>query len=77
MKRNVAFLLVLLAGVGAILVSERREQNTHVSANAVLNVAADVQRDLTRAPMRLTRLSDEEGFASATSLQQTISRMGH
>jgi len=60
MKRNVAFLLVLLAGVGAILVSERREQNTHVSANAVLNVAADVQRGLTRAPMRLTRLSDEE-----------------
>jgi predicted Zn-dependent protease len=60
MRRLAAFFMVVLIGVGALFFSERREQNTHVSANAVLEVAADVQRDLTRAPMRLTRLTDEE-----------------
>jgi len=40
----------------------RSAENSHdaVSANAVLDAAADLQRDLTRAPMQLTRLSDEE-----------------
>jgi predicted Zn-dependent protease len=76
MKRNIAFLVVLLVGVGAIFVSERREQNTHVSANAVLNVAADVQRDLTRAPMRLTRLSDEEEIRVGNELAANYLQSG-
>lgn len=76
MKRNIAFLIVLLVGVVAIFVSERREQNAHVSANAVLNVAADVQRDLTRAPMRLTRLSDEEEIRVGNELAANYLQSG-
>jgi beta-barrel assembly-enhancing protease len=60
MKRLVAFLMVFLAGLTALYFSERRHESTSVSPNAVLAIAADTQRDLSRAPMRLTRLSDQE-----------------
>ena len=54
MKRAFAFLVVLLMGLTALYFSERRRNSTPVSANAILEIAADAQRDLTRAPMRLT-----------------------
>jgi predicted Zn-dependent protease len=60
MKSISAFVAVLLICLGALFFSERRAQNASVSPNAVLNAAADVQRDVTRIPMRFTRLSDAE-----------------
>lgn len=60
MKRALAFMSVLLVCLGALFLSERNEEARGVSPNAVLNAAADVQRDLTRLPMRFTRLSDAE-----------------
>jgi beta-barrel assembly-enhancing protease len=60
MKRAAAFFAVLLIGVTALYFSQRRAESTPVTANAVVAIAADAQRDLTRAPMRLTRLSDNE-----------------
>jgi predicted Zn-dependent protease len=70
MKRIGAFVAVLLVGVSAIYFTERRHDSTPVSANAVVQVAADAQRDLTRLPMRLTRLSDEEEIAIGKELAQ-------
>lgn len=60
MKRAAAFLVVLIVGVTALFFSQRRRESTPVSANAVVAIAADAERDLARAPMRLTRMSDEE-----------------
>src|SRR5215470_5799648 len=60
MKRLVAFMIVLLVGLTALFFSERRQNSTPVSANAILEIAAHAQRDLARAPMRLTRLSDDQ-----------------
>jgi len=60
MKHVAIFLAVLLVALSALYFSERRHDPTPVSANAVIAVAADAQRDLTRVPMRLTRLSDSE-----------------
>jgi len=60
MKRLLLFLCVLLLCVGALYLSERQSQSDHVSPNAVLGAAADVQRDLTRLPMRISRLPDAE-----------------
>jgi len=60
MKRAIAFLIVLCVALAALYFSERNQDKSHVSPNAVLEMAADVQRDVTRAPMRFTRLSDEE-----------------
>jgi len=68
MKRAVAFLIVLLVGIAGIYFSQRRHDSTPVSANAVVAMAADAQRDLTRAPMRLTRLSDDEEIALGKEL---------
>ena len=44
-----------------------------MSANSVVEVAADAQRDLTRLPMRLTRLSDAEEIAVGNELAQQYS----
>jgi predicted Zn-dependent protease len=68
MKRALAFFLVLGCGLAALYYSQRRREPTPVSANAVVDVAADVQRDLTRAPMRFTRLSDDEEVAIGNEL---------
>src|SRR6266496_2802103 len=68
MKRAIAFLIVLLAGVAGLYFSQRQHDPTPVSANAIVAMAADAQRDLSRAPMRLTRLSDEEEIAVGKEL---------
>ena len=62
MKRSVVFVvffLILGFAVAGLYWSQRRPKSSPVSANAILNMAADAQRDLSRVPMRLTRLSDE------------------
>ena len=60
MKRAAAFLIVLGVALTALYFGERRREKNSVSPNAVLEVAADVQRDISRAPMRFTRLSDQD-----------------
>ena len=70
MKRAIAFLVVLLVGVTGLYFSQRRHDATPVSANAIVAMAADAQRDLSRAPMRLTRLSDDEEIAVGKELSQ-------
>jgi len=76
MKRAIAFVVVLLVSVAALYFSLRRHEPTPVSANALVAVAADAQRDLTRAPMRLTRLSDEEEIAVGKELAAEYSVLG-
>lgn len=73
MKSAVAFIVVLLVAVTALYFSQRRRDTTPVSANAVVAIAADAQRDLARAPMRLTRLSDNEEIAVGKELAQQYS----
>jgi len=59
-KRILGFVAVLLVALGCLYVAERRPRHDTVSPNAIVDVAADWQRDLTRAPMHVTRLPDEE-----------------
>jgi predicted Zn-dependent protease len=70
MKRTAAFLVVLVIGVAALYQSQRRREATPVSANAVVEIAADAQRDLSRVPMRFTRLSDDEEIAIGEQLAE-------
>ena len=60
MKRILALAAVLLVAVGALYLAQRHTRHDAVSANAVVDVVADWQRDVTRVPMRLTRISDAE-----------------
>jgi len=73
MKRIGVFIGVLLVAVSAIYFSERRHDSTPVSANAIVEVAADAQRDLSRVPMRFTRLSNEEEIAVGNELAEQYS----
>jgi predicted Zn-dependent protease len=71
MKRSVVFLiffLILGFALAGLYWSQRRPKSTPVSANAILNIAADAQRDLSRVPMNLTRLSDEQEIAIGKEL---------
>jgi predicted Zn-dependent protease len=73
MKRAIVFLIVLGVALAALYFSERRRDRSPVSPNAVLEMAADVQRDITRAPMRFTRLSDEEEIKIGNELAERYS----
>jgi predicted Zn-dependent protease len=59
MKRLLVLIVILLVSAGAIYLAQRSRRNDAVSPDAVLDAAAKIERDLSRAPMRLTRLSDE------------------
>ena len=73
MRRMAIFVVVLAVGVTALYFSQRRHDSTPVSANAVVEVVADAQRDLSRVPMRLTRLSDDEEIAIGNQLADQYS----
>lgn len=73
MRRLAIFGVVLAVGVSALYFSQRRHDSTPVSANAVVEVVADAQRDLSRVPMRLTRLSNDEEIAIGNQLADQYS----
>jgi predicted Zn-dependent protease len=71
MKRSVVFVvffLILGFALAGLYWSQRRPKSNPVSANAILNMAADAQRDLSRIPMQFTRLSDEQEIAIGREL---------
>jgi len=71
MKRSVvfvAFFAILGVALVALYWSLRRPKAASVSPNAVLNMAADAQRDLSRIPMHFTRLSDDQEIAIGKEL---------
>ena len=73
MKRAIVFIIffaVLGVALAGLYWSQRRAKSPPVSANAILNLAADTQRDLTRIPMHFTRLSDEQEIAIGRELSE-------
>jgi predicted Zn-dependent protease len=71
MKRPVVFVvffLILGFALAGLYWSQRRRKSTPVSANAILNMTADAQRDITRIPMHFTRVSDEREIAIGRQL---------
>jgi len=70
MKRIVALAAVLLVAAAALYLAQRRAHRDAVSANAVVDTAADWQRDLTRAPMHVTRISDAQEIQIGDGLAQ-------
>jgi predicted Zn-dependent protease len=60
MKRRLFLGGVLLAGLGALVLAELRQADAPASPRALLNFIADVQREVSRVPMRVTRLPDAE-----------------
>ena len=70
MKRGLIFGAVLLLGVGALWLSERRKAEAPVSPDPILYLIADTERELSRVPARATRLSDAEEIRIGDELAQ-------
>ena len=70
MKRILSLLIILLTTGAALYFAQHREARDAVSANAVVDVAADLQRDVTRVPMRVTRLSNADEVRIGNELAQ-------
>jgi predicted Zn-dependent protease len=60
MRLKIILGVVLALAAGALIVSERRAVKAEVSPAPVLYFVADTERELTRVPVSLTRLSDTE-----------------
>ena len=60
MKRAFGFVAILLVALGCLYFAQRHPRHDAVSPNAIVDVAADWQHDLTRAPMHVTRIPDDE-----------------
>lgn len=60
MKRTLIFASLVVAAAAALYLSQRTPHPTPATANAVLNMVADAQRDISRIPMHMTRISDED-----------------
>jgi beta-barrel assembly-enhancing protease len=69
-KRAFALAVVLLVAIGALYLAQHRSRHDAVSTDALVDVAADWQRDVTRVPMRLTRISDSEEMQIGNQLAQ-------
>jgi predicted Zn-dependent protease len=71
MKRSVVFVvffLILGTALAGIYWSARRTKSSRVSSNAILQMTADAQRDISRGPMHLTRISDAREIAIGDDL---------
>jgi predicted Zn-dependent protease len=63
MKRRVAFTGIVLLGFAALFLSENRKVDAQPSASALLFLIGDTEQELTRMPVRFTRMSDSEEIA--------------
>ena len=60
MKRWAALVIVIAASIAALVLVQRRKVESPVGPQAVLNAIAESERDATRVPARLTRMSDDD-----------------
>ncbi|MBW8869255.1 MAG: hypothetical protein JF563_00480, partial [Acidobacteriales bacterium] len=63
MKHWIVIAGILLAGVAAIIVTERRKVDVPPGPAAVLYLVADTEQELTRMPVHFTRMSDADEIA--------------
>ena len=70
MKRILALVAILLIAGGALYFAQLLRRHDVMSVNAVVDSAADWQRDLTRAPMHFTRISDDQETRIGDELAQ-------
>jgi hypothetical protein len=59
MKRLPILQAILAVSAVSLYLAQRSKRHDAISPDAVLDAAAEIQRDISRAPMHLTRLSDE------------------
>lgn len=73
MRRLLGLAVILAAAVAVLYYSQHRKPKSHVGAQGVLNAMADTQREISRIPARLTRLSDTEEIRIGDAMAQSSS----
>lgn len=68
MKRWILLGTILVLGLAAIIISERRKVDSGASASAILYLVGDTEHELTRMPVRFTRMSDEDEIRAGDEL---------
>ncbi len=80
MKRLVGLLVILAMGIAALFYAQRHKVESRVGPESMLNALADTQRQISRIPAQMTRLSDDEeiriGDAMAQSYTARFARRG-
>jgi len=78
MKRWLAMILVLGAAAAALYYLQGRKTETHVGPEAMLNALAETQREISRLPAGVVRLSDAEEITAGDAMAQNyLARRGH
>lgn len=71
MKRLLGLTLILAAAVAVLYYSQRHKQESQVGPEGMLNALADTEREISRLPARLTRLSDAEEVRIGDAMAQS------
>lgn len=70
MKRSMTLFLILASAAGAFYYSRQHQVNAHVGPEAMLNALADTERELSRVPATMTRISDDEEIQIGNALAE-------
>src|SRR5438876_1290709 len=73
MKRGLTLAGILMMGVAAVVVSERRKVDAPASPAALLYLIADTEQELTRMPVRFTRMSDQDEVRVGNEIAKSYS----
>ena len=73
MRRLIILIVILAAAAAALYYSGRHKQEARVGPEAVLNALAETERELSRMPAAVTRMSDEEEIRIGNALAERYS----
>jgi len=73
MRRLIILTVILAAAAAALYYSGRHKQEARVGPEAVLNALAETERELSRMPAAVTRMSDEEEIRTGNALAERYS----
>jgi len=77
MKHWIVLAGIVLLGVAAVVISERRKVDVEASPDALLYLVADTEQELTRMPVRFTRMSDEDEIRIGNQIARRSYGAGH
>ncbi len=70
MKRFLILFLILASAAGAFYYSRQHRVKAHVGPEAMLNALADTEREFSRLPATVTRITDEQEIEIGNALAQ-------
>ena len=70
MRHWLPFIMIACAAIAVLVYNERHKSDADASPRSILYTVADTGREITRAPARLTRISDDDEIRIGNELAQ-------